>query len=264
MTDSSHRSLVSSQFGPRADAYLASAVHAQGEDLLQMQALVHGRQAWRVLDLGCGAGHVSFHVAPEVGEVTAYDLSEEMLRAVAEEAARRGLANLRTQQGTVERLPFPEASFDCVMSRYSAHHWQGFAAGLREARRVLKPDGLAIFVDAVSPGPALLDTHMQAVELLRDPSHVRDYNETEWLQGLIRAGFAPGDVTRRRLRLDFASWIGRMATPGPHVAAIRSLQQGAVEEVRRHFAIEADGSFTIDTLLVEALTDEAELAGGLR
>lgn len=264
MNESDHNSLVSQQFGPRAAAYVASAVHAQGEDLAQMRALLAGRKTARVLDLGCGGGHVAFALAPEVAEVVAYDLAPEMLGAVAAEAARRGLGNVATRQGTTERLPFPDASFDCVASRYSAHHWQGFAAALREARRVLKPDGVALFADAVSPGPALFDTHLQAVELLRDPSHVRDMSEIEWLQSLLRAGFAPGDVTRRRLRLDFASWIERMATPAPHVQAIRSLQQGASEAVRDHFAIEPDGSFTIDTILIEALTDEAEAAGGLR
>jgi len=51
---------------------------------------------------------------------------------------------------------------------------------LREARRVLKPGGRAVFMDAISPGPALLDTYLQAVELLRDPSHLRDYSLAEW------------------------------------------------------------------------------------
>jgi ubiquinone/menaquinone biosynthesis C-methylase UbiE len=163
MTGPSHQSLVSDQFGPRAGAYLASAVHAEGEDLAQMQAIARGRTGARLLDMGCGAGHVAFRVAPEVGAVVALDLSADMLRAVAEEAARRGLGNITTECGTVERLPFPDASFDIVMSRYSAHHWHGFAAGLREARRVLKPEGTAVFVDVVSPGPALLDTHLQTV-----------------------------------------------------------------------------------------------------
>lgn len=255
MTGPSHKSLVSEQFGPRAGAYLTSQVHAEGDDLVQMRDMVRGRTDARLLDLGCGAGHVSFRVAPEVGEVVALDLSPDMLVAVAEEAQRRGLANLVTECSAVERLPFADASFDIVMSRYSAHHWHGFAAGLREARRVLKPEGLAIFVDAISPGPALLDTHMQAIELLRDPSHVRDYSENEWLQALIRAGFAPGGVTRRRLPLDYAAWIARMRPPESHAQAIRSLQLRASEEIVRHFAIQPDGSFTIDTMLVESIAE---------
>ncbi|MBX6324344.1 MAG: class I SAM-dependent methyltransferase [Rhodospirillaceae bacterium] len=248
----SHGALVGGQFGPRAAAYVTSTVHAQGEDLQQLAALAKGRAGGRALDLGCGGGHVSFAVAPHLGEVVAYDLSEEMLAAVAATAAARGLANIRTQAGRVEALPFADAGFDLVLTRFSAHHWDDLDAALAEARRVLRPDGRAAFADGVSPGPPLLDTFLQAIELLRDPSHVRNYSVEEWRQALTRAGFRPGAVTRRRVRLEFATWIARMATPEPHVAAIRSLQARMPEEVARHFAVEPDGSFLLDTMVMEA------------
>ena len=244
--------LVTRQFGPRAAEYLASAVHASGEDLQQLAALVEGAKTARLLDLGCGAGHVAFAVAPAVAEVVAYDLSADMLAVVAESARARGLSNLVTQQGGVERLPFPDASFDVVMSRFSAHHWRSFAAGLAEARRVLKPGGRAAFVDCVAPDSAVCDSFLQAIELLRDTSHVRDYASDEWRRALTTAGFRPGAMTRRRLRLDFASWVARMRTPPLLAEAIRALQLEMAADVTGHFAIEADGSFTIDTMTLEA------------
>ena len=247
-----HETLVASQFGPQAAAYVTSAVHAQGEDLVQMAAAVRGQAQARVLDLGCGGGHVSFNVAPHVREVVAYDLSRDMLGAVAATAASRGLANIVTQQGRVEALPFADGAFDVVMSRYSAHHWHGFAPALKEARRVLKPGGRAVFADAVSPATGLLDTFAQAIELLRDPSHVRDYTVEEWTEALTAAGFTVGAVTRRRLHLEFASWVARMRTPDIHVQAIRSLQACMAREVIEHFAIEPDGSFMLDTATIEA------------
>lgn len=247
-----HETLVVSQFGPQAAAYLTSAVHAQGEDLAQMAAAVKGAAQARVLDLGCGGGHVSFAVAPHVREVVAYDLSRDMLGAVAATAATRGLANVATREGKVEALPFADGAFDVVMSRYSAHHWHGFTAALKEARRVIKPGGRAVFADAVSPGLGLLDTFVQAIELLRDPSHVRDYTVEEWTQALAEAGFAVGAVTRRRLHLEFASWVARMRTPETHVQAIRSLHGRMAREVIEHFSVEPDGSFMLDTATIEA------------
>src|SRR5260221_12310569 len=244
--------LVARQFGPRAADSLPSAAHAAGEDLQQLAAIVAGAGTARLLDLGCGAGHVAFAVAPAVAEVVAYDLSADMLAVVAESAAKRGLRNLVTRQGGAERLPFADASFDVVMSRFSVHHWRSFAAGLAEARRVLRPSGRAVFRDAVAADSTVCDSFLQAIELLRDPSHVRDYSPEEWRRTLIGAGFGPGATTRRRLRLDFASWVARMRTPPLHVEAIRSLQQRIAAEVTSHFAIEADGSFTIDTLTMEA------------
>ena len=250
MQNRSHEAVVSAQFSPRAQSYLTSPVHARGEDLDRLAGIVGSRPEAVAVDLGCGAGHASFAVAPLVQKVVAYDLSDAMVAMVRAEATRRGLANVEARQGSVERLPCPDATFDLVVSRYSAHHWHDVAAGLREARRVLKPGGLAVFMDAVSPGPALLDTWLQTLELLRDPSHVRDYSVAEWQALLAAAGFLPGTVSRFRLRLEFSRWVERMAPPEIQVQAIRSLQARVGTEVREHFAMEADGSFTLDTMLV--------------
>jgi SAM-dependent methyltransferase len=252
MSNKSHASVVRDQFGCRADAYVSSPVHAQGEDLQQLAVLIGKRPTARVLDLGCGGGHVAFRLAPQVGQVVAYDLSPDMLRAVIGEAGKRGLGNIVTECGMAETLPFADASFDVVASRYSAHHWHDLAAGLKEARRVLKDGGVAVFMDVISPGAALTDTYLQAVELLRDPSHVRDYSLAEWCHAATAAGFVLGEATCRRLPLEFTSWIQRMATPDSHVQAIRSLQARMGDDVARHFAIQADGSFTVDTMTLVA------------
>lgn len=248
-----HHDVVTGQFGPRAAAYLSSAVHAQGEDLQHLVEVVRGRSEARVLDLGCGAGHVSFAVAPHVATVTAYDLSADMLAVVAGAASERGLGNVATREGAAERLPFADGEFDFVLSRYSAHHWRDVGAALREARRVLKPGGRAVIADAISPGTPLLDTFLQAIELLRDTSHVRNYSADEWLHLMTRAGLDPVAFTRRHVVLDFASWVARMRTPERQVEGIRALQAAASAEVRTHFAIQPDGSFKLDTMTLEAV-----------
>ena len=253
MSKKSHASLVAEQFGPRAAAYVTSAVHSQGEDLDALDGIVAGHDKAKVLDLGCGGGHVSFRVAPHVAQVTAYDLSEDMLGAVAKTASERGLANIATRQGKAEKLPFADASFDFVLSRYSAHHWHGFEAALREARRVLTAGGRAVFMDAVSPGSALLDSYLQTVEMLRDPSHVRDYSRAEWEGALVKAGFKPDRSVQRRVRMEFPVWIARMRTPEVRANAIRSLQDEMSADVVKHFAIEADGSWMLDTMSLEAV-----------
>ncbi|WP_431862366.1 class I SAM-dependent methyltransferase [Azospirillum sp.] len=247
----SHHAFVADQYGPRANAYVLSAVHAGGEDLDQLEAAVRGCTGARVLDLGCGGGHVGYRVAPHVGEVVAVDLSPEMLNEVTRTAAERGLRNLSVQQSPAERLPFADGRFDIVLSRFSAHHWHDLDAGLREARRVLAAGGRAIFIDVISPARPLLDTHLQVVETLRDPSHARNYTAAEWVASLSRAGFTVNAITPRRLRMDFATWTARTRTPDLHAQAIRSLQATVSEEVRHHFAIEADGSFLIDTLALD-------------
>ncbi len=247
-----HDATVLDQYDSRAEAYLTSAVHAAGADLERMADLIGHRPDAVALDMGCGGGHVAFRMAGQVGKVVAYDLSAAMLDTVAAEARRRGLDNLVTKQGAAEALPCPDASFDIVATRYSAHHWGAFRDGLAQMRRVVKPDGLGLFMDVVSPGVPLLDTWLQTLELLRDPSHVRNASVAEWQTTLAAVGFAVDDVVTYRLRLEFASWIARMRTPDVHVAAIRSLHARAASEVRDYFQIGDDGSFTVDTALIVA------------
>lgn len=245
-----HEAVVDRQFGSQAGAYLKSAVHAQGVEFERLRALVAGQGQARVLDLGCGAGHVTFNVAAEVGEVVAYDLSADMLAVVKAAAAERGLANVVLQQGVAERLPFADATFDFVMSRYSAHHWSDLGLALREARRVLKPGGVFAMIDVASPGRPLLDTHLQTVEVLRDTSHVRDYSGGEWLQQLAEAGLRIEGHVLQRLRLEFSSWVERMRTPEAFRVAIRQLQAAVGAEVREYFEIEEDGSFSTDVIVL--------------
>ena len=186
--------------------------------------------------------------------VTAVDLSPNMLAAVAAEARRRGLANIETVEARAESLPFPDAHFDFLrqpLFRASLARCAG--AGLREARRVLRAGAPAVFIDVVSPEAPALDTFFQAIELLRDISHVRDYSRAEWRDMLSRAGFALKAEASWRLRMDFADWTGRMRTPAVLAQAIRALQQKADDETRGYFAIEGDGSFLLDAASFEAI-----------
>jgi SAM-dependent methyltransferase len=245
-------SLVTRQFGPRAAAYVKSAVHAQGEDLEELKTFARTHAFGRVLDLGCGGGHVSFTLAPFVHDVVAYDLSQAMLAAVSQEAASRGITNLATVQGPAEVLPFADGSFDFVATRYSAHHWQDVPAALKQARRVLKPGAPLMVMDAVTPENVLCDTFVQTIEMLRDASHVRDYAVREWIGMLQAAGFAPDEPKCRRVRLAFPAWIERMQTPKVQADAILALMAQMPGTVRSHFVIEPDGSFMLDTASVVA------------
>jgi SAM-dependent methyltransferase len=184
--------------------------------------------------------------------IVAYDLAPEMLAVVARAAKARGLDNVTTQQGAVESLPFEDGSFDVVLSRFSAHHWRDLDAGLREAARVVKAGGMVAMVDTVSSGIPLTDTYFQAIELLRDCSHVRNYSRAEWEAAIARAGLMPGSVSPFRLRLDFNSWVERMNTPTLRVEAIRALQTTVSAVATRHFETEADGSYRIDVALFTA------------
>ncbi|MES2026395.1 MAG: class I SAM-dependent methyltransferase [Pseudomonadota bacterium] len=244
--------VVAEQFGNTAAAYLTSTVHAQGADLDAVKEIARSFTAPTVLDLGCGGGHISFAVAPFAASVTACDLSDQMLAVVAASAVQRDLNNIETEQAQAEKLPFADASFDIVITRFSAHHWLHVPTGLREMHRVLRPNGIVIVIDIVASEIALHDTTLQAVELLRDASHVRDYRVSEWSAMFAGAGFTHEYVNGWKLKMVFDEWIARMRTPSERVTAIRSLLDSAPEETRAYFEVQDDYSFYIDAAFFTA------------
>ena len=252
MTTRSHHDNVEKQFGSQASAYLTSAVHASGRDLQRLAERLADFPQATLLDMGCGAGHASFTAAGQVAQVTAYDLSSQMLEVVAQAAKDKGFTNIVTQQGYAEMLPFADASFDVVISRYSAHHWHDVGQALREVKRVLKPGGVMIIMDVMSPGHPVRDVWLQTVEALRDTSHVRNYSSGEWLALANDAGLAINHLLTDRLPLEFSSWVARMRTPEALAEAIRLYQQSASAEVKAYFELQQDGSFTSDTIMFEA------------
>ena len=246
-----HERVVEAQFGPRAKAYVESAVHSQGADLETIGTLAQNAEL--ALDLGGPAAAMSPMRSRAMPDGSSRPICPPRCwRRWRGQRARRGWTTSRLLEAPAERLPFEDETFDFVASRFSAHHWRDFDAGLREARRTLKRGGRAAFVDVYAPGQALFDTHLQAIELLRDHSHVRDYTSAQWLDTLGRSGFAVEVCRTWRLRMDFPVWIARMQTPDENVKAIRALQIAASAETKAHFAIEPDGSFSLDMLMIEA------------
>lgn len=241
---------VRRQFDPVAAAYAVSAVHAAGPDLAAMVGAVALRGDERVLDAGAGAGHTALAFAPRVAEVVALDLAEAMLAQGQQLATERGIGNVNFQRGDIEALDEPDASFDLVTSRYSAHHYPHPRRALAEITRVLRPGGVFLLGDVIAPVDPAPDTLLNAVELLRDPSHVRDHTREQWLSMLSAAGFSAEVAGSWPLRLEFENWVARMRTPPEQVAAICNAIDHAPEELRVAFAIEPDYSFTIEVALI--------------
>jgi ubiquinone/menaquinone biosynthesis C-methylase UbiE len=95
-----------------------------------------------VLDLGCGTGRLTIALAGRARSVSGLDMSPAMLAAARGKLAARGLtADLR--EGDMVSLPFPDASFDAVVSMLTLMHVprQDRQQVFAEAARVLRPGG---------------------------------------------------------------------------------------------------------------------------
>lgn len=244
---------VQRQFGAAAASYATSPVHMTGPDIHAMLAAAGLRGAERVLDAGCGTGHTALAFAAQAAEVVAVDLTEAMLAQGRKLASQRGLANITFKRGDVERLPYTDASFDIVTSRYSAHHYPHPQQALAEFARVLRPGGLLLLADVVSPELPAHDTFLNTIELLRDPSHVRDHTVEQWLRMAAAAGFGAEAIGHWPLRLEFESWVARMNTPFLAITQIRTLIDGAPRDLRAALAIGEGYSFTVPTALIRGV-----------
>jgi ubiquinone/menaquinone biosynthesis C-methylase UbiE len=246
------RNLAARQFGDVAANYLTSAVHATGADLDRLFALAQRRRPERALDLGCGAGHVSFALARAgVPHVIAYDLSAPMLDVVQRESKVRGYAAIETKRGPAEQLAFDDDSFDLLATRFSAHHWSSVSAAIKEMARVLKPGGRLAVIDVTSPDAPLLDTMLQTLEVLRDRSHVRNYRLKEWLSMLRASGLRDEITDSWKLSIEFDSWVRRIGTPELRVQALRAVMDDLPAEASDYFAVTAERSFKIDAAWIE-------------
>jgi ubiquinone/menaquinone biosynthesis C-methylase UbiE len=217
---------VRGTFGPAAAAYTTSAGHADKESLARVVAYASPASTDIALDIATGAGHTALALAPHVREVVALDLTPEMLDETARNAARRGLANVRVQIGAAEALPFADAVFDIVTVRTAPHHFLDIARAVREMARVVRSGGRVVVVDTTVPEDEVLDAAINGIDLLRDPSHVRNYRPSEWRRMLEAAGLTIVHAQVDRFaegqgRMDLDTWTARLGTPSAAVAELR-------------------------------------------
>jgi SAM-dependent methyltransferase len=103
-----------------------------------------------VLEVGSGPGRLAVLLAQAAPDmtVTGVDISPEMAERAARRAEEAGLGErVSLEVGDVGALPFPDASFDAVVSTLSLHHWPDPVRGLAEVHRVLRPGGEARIYD---------------------------------------------------------------------------------------------------------------------
>ena len=196
------------QFGANAEAYVNSEVHAKGASLGRLVELLEPEIGLQTLDIATGAGHTAFALAPFVAQVSATDITPEMLAQAEQLAIERDLTNVIFETADAGGLPYPENSFDLVTCRIAPHHFPDISLFVAEAVRVLQPGGLLAVVDNVVP-PGVVGDYVNAFEKLRDPSHGRCWSMEEWLDSFAEKGLALTHQETLAKRLNFRFWAQR-------------------------------------------------------
>ncbi len=166
-----HRSRILDQFTRQAEPFAQAQAIRNPEALDRIVKIAEAGPEDTSLDVACGPGLLACAFAQVVRHAVGIDLTPAMLDQARKTQAEKGLHNLTWYQGDVASLPFPDAHFSIVSSRFAFHHLEQPLAALREMQRVCKPGGRVVVAD-MSPAADKADA-LNAEECLRDPSHVR-------------------------------------------------------------------------------------------
>ncbi len=178
MNPSQHDAEILDQFTRQAEPF-AQRHGYQYDPLLDLMAdCAQVKSSDTVLDVACGPGIISCFFARRTRHVTGVDFVPAMLERARRYQAEQRLKNLAWQLGSSTDLPFPDSVFDCVITRFSFHHFLQPAAALREMKRVAKPNGVVLVCDVV-PAPET-QSSFNHWEILRDPSHTHALTEAEF------------------------------------------------------------------------------------
>jgi len=218
-----HDAVTIDQFTRQAAPFAAMPAHSDAAINALIRAAARLGPGAAVLDVACGPGLVALDLATVARHVTGLDLTPAMLDKARELQRQRGLDNLTWQIGRADALPFPDGSFDAVVTRYSFHHFTDPAAALAEMVRVCRPGGRVVVAD-VHTSSAEQAAEYDRLERLRDPSHVHalrleELRELVRQAGLAEAGEAFGGLPMGLEQLLAASF------PVP----------GGADEIRRAF-----------------------------
>jgi SAM-dependent methyltransferase len=191
---------VSDVWTERAEAYRAAVEQASGPDL-DLIARWAEAEGVTVLDVASGGGHATRHLREAGLRVTSLDPAPGMQPDVVARA---------------EHIPFADSSFDVVVTRIAAHHFEDVRAAVAELARVARR--LVIVEDTL-----FADERVEEAERLRDPTHLRSYSETEWRELLESAGLRVDAVQCFEKRHPLEAWLARTGCEGAEADRVREL-----------------------------------------
>nr|WP_321496145.1 methyltransferase domain-containing protein [uncultured Methanolobus sp.] len=178
------KEVIQNYWDYRSETYNSSVVDQTEEERMLwtnlLSTAMENRNGLKVLDVGTGPGILAL-IAAELGnDVTAVDLSENMVKKARENALRRAL-DIEFMQGDAENLKLPDAHFDVVMNKYLLWTLPEPGKALMEWRRVLKDGGMIIAIDGDWHSESLVIKTVRnisnAIKVVKETKYPRVFNK---------------------------------------------------------------------------------------
>jgi SAM-dependent methyltransferase len=192
---------MSNTWDSRAEAYRTSPTHAAGDDLDTVVEWCNPHEGVKILDVATGGGHVARRLRAEGAEVVTTDAAPGMQPDVVCRA---------------EDIPFADGSFDVVVTRIAAHHFDDLGQAVGEMARV--SNRVVVVEDTL-----YTSEEVEEAEKVRDPTHVRSHSEEEWRDLLVDAGLEVEQVQLFEKTHDLDEWLARTGCVGDDATRVREL-----------------------------------------
>jgi ubiquinone/menaquinone biosynthesis C-methylase UbiE len=235
-----HTEQIRDQFTRQAVPF-SSAAEIRNEDwLTRIVEMAQAGVADTVLDVACGPGLLACAFAKVAKHVTGIDTTPKMLEQARAFQHQLGLDNLTWHEGEVPPLPYPDAAFSVVATRFAFHHFLEPLAVLKEMRRVCCGDGRIVVVDS-APAPEKAEA-FNRMERFRDPSHVRALPMEELVALFAAAGLPEPRVRHEALPYELDSFLARSFPKDGDADRIRDMFAESLEnDMLGVSAVERDG-----------------------
>lgn len=208
-----HRDRIESEFTRQATTFAQSPSLNAASALDPIASALARSPRGTVLDVACGPGIVSHFLAAHSQRVVGIDVTAAPLQLAQRRVLEEGKENVHFARALAEALPLREASLSVIVARLFLHHVEDPGAVLRSLRPALRADGRLLILDLLSSDDPEAARIHNAIEQLRDPSHVRAVSRDELVSVVEEAGYVVRALEGWETTREYEDWATIIADP---------------------------------------------------